>query len=66
MNFGNSIGLTILGVIAVMGGAWIVRHFLSTEARWERRRRRSNTRISSTVKRPMVKLSVRTKKERNK
>ena len=66
MNFGNSIGLTILGVIAVMGGAWIVRHFFSAEARWERRRRRSNTRISSTVKRPMVKLSVRTKKERNK
>ena len=66
MNFGNSIGLTILGVIAVMGGAWIVRHFFSADARLERRRRRSNTRVSSTVKRPMVKLSVRTKKERNK
>ncbi len=66
MNFDNLIGLAILGVIAVMGGAWIVRHFFSAEARWERRRRRSNTRISSTVKRPMVRLSVRTKKERNK
>ena len=66
MNFDNLIGLAILAVIAVSGGAWIVRHFLSAEARWERRRRRSNTRVSSTVKRPMVKFSVRTKKERNK
>jgi len=66
MNSGNLIGLAILGVIAVIGGAWIVRHFFSAEARWERRRRRSNTRISSTAKHPMVKLSVRTKKDRNK
>ena len=66
MNFDNLIGLVILGVIAVIGGAWTVRHFFSAEARWERRRRRSNTRIACTAKRPTVKLSVRTKKERNK
>jgi len=66
VNFDNLIGPAILGVMAVTGGVLIVRHFFSAEARWERRRRRSNTRISSTAKRPMVKLSVRTKKERNK
>jgi len=65
MNFDNLIGLAILGVIAVIAGAWVVRHFFSAEARWERRRRRSNTRLSSKVKRPMVKFNVRTKKERN-
>ena len=62
MNFGNPISLAILGIIA-LGGAWIVRHFFSTEARLERRRRRSNTRLSSKAKRPMVRLSVRTKKD---
>lgn len=64
MNFGNSVALVILGVIAVMGGAWMVRHFCSADARWQRRRRRSNTRVSSTAKRPMVRFSVRTKHRR--
>jgi hypothetical protein len=64
MNSDNSIVLALLGVIAVMGGAWAVRHFFSAEARLERRRRRSNARVSSTVNRPMVKFSVRTKKDR--
>jgi len=66
MNLGNPIVLAILGILAVMVGAWIVRHFFSAEARWERRRRRSNTRVSSTAKRPMVRFNVRTKKERRK
>ena len=66
MNFGNPIVLASLGVVAVAGGAWVVRHFFSADARWERRRRRSNTRVSSTAKRPMVRFSVRTKKERRK
>lgn len=66
MNSGNPIVLTILGVIAVIGGAWTVRHFFSADARLERRRRRSNARISSTARRPMVKLSVRAKKDRSK
>jgi peptidoglycan/LPS O-acetylase OafA/YrhL len=66
MNFGNPIVLVIVGIFAVIGGAWIVRHFFSAEARWERRRRRSNSRVSSTVKRPMVRFNVRTKKERRK
>ena len=61
MNFGNPIVLVILGVIAVTGGAWMVRHYFSADARWKRRRRRSNTRVSSTAKRPMVRFSLRTK-----
>jgi hypothetical protein len=66
MNLDNPIALVILGLIAVIGGTWVVRHFFSADARWERRRRRSNTRVSSNAKRPMVKFSVRTKKERRK
>ncbi len=66
MNFDKLIELAVLGVIAVMGGIWIGRHFFSAEARWERRRRRSNTRLSSKVKRPMVKFNVRTKKDSRK
>ncbi len=66
MNFGNPIVLVIFGVFAVIGGIWVVRHFFSADARWERRRRRSNTRVSSTAKRPMVRFNVRTKKERRK
>lgn len=66
MNLGNAIALVILGIIAMIGVAWIMRHFFSADARWERRRRRSNTRVSSTAKRPMVRFSVRTKKERRK
>ena len=65
MNFDNFILFAILGLLAV-GGAWIVRHFFSTEARLERRRRRSNTRLCSTAKRPTVRLSVRTKKDARK
>jgi hypothetical protein len=66
MNFGNLIVFAIFGVLVVIASAWVVRHFFSAEARWERRRRRSNTRVSSTAKRPMVRFSVRTKKDRRK
>jgi peptidoglycan/LPS O-acetylase OafA/YrhL len=66
MNSDNPIVVVILGLIAVVGIAWVVHHFLSVGARRERRRRRNNARISSTVNRPMVKLSARTKKERRK
>jgi peptidoglycan/LPS O-acetylase OafA/YrhL len=66
MNFSNPTVLVILGIIAVIGGAWIAHHFFSADARRERGRRRSNARVSSTAKRPMVRFSVRTKKERRK
>ena len=66
MNFGQLIVPVILGVLALTSVALIARHFFSTEARLDRRRRRSNTRVASTAKRPMVRFSVRTKKGRGK
>jgi hypothetical protein len=66
MNFGNPVVLSICGAVAIIAGVWLTRHFLSANARWERRRRRSNARICSTARRPMVKFSVKTKKERRK
>jgi hypothetical protein len=61
MNVGNSITLVSLGIIVGIATLWAARHFFSAEARWERRRRRSNSRVATTVKRPMVKFNVRTK-----
>jgi hypothetical protein len=66
MNFGNATLLAVLGVAVVIGAVWIVRRFFSADARWHRRRRRSNTRLASNAKRPTVKFSVRTEKERRK
>ena len=61
MNLDGSFTLLILGIITMVVGILFARHFFSVEARLERRRRRSNTRVSSTARRPMVKLSVQTK-----
>ena len=66
MHWDNPIVLMILGVAAGVVGIWVVRRFLSDDARWERRRRRSNAPISSKARRPMIKFSVRTKKGRGK
>ena len=66
MNLGDPIVLAIIGGSVVIVGIWIARHFFSDDAQWERRRRRSNARISSRAKRPMIKFSVRTKKKRRK
>jgi hypothetical protein len=66
MDFKDPLLLAILGVAVLAVGYWVVTHFFSEEARWERRRRRSNTPITNKSNRPSVKLSVRTKKERRK
>jgi hypothetical protein len=66
MNLNDPIVLAIIGVGAVIVGIGIARHFFSGDARWERRRRRSNAPISSKARRPMIKFSVRTKKRRRK
>ena len=66
MNLGNRIVLASLGVIAVIGCAWVLHHFFSAESRRERRRRRSNARVASTARRPMVKFSVHTQGKRRK
>ena len=63
MNLDNPIVLVILGILAAIAVAWVVRHYFAAEARRERRRRRSNSRLASTAKRPMVRFSVRTKKQ---
>jgi hypothetical protein len=62
MNFEAAILLAALGLVAV-AVILAVRHFVSPEARLERRRRRSNSPIASNAKQPSVKLSVRTKKD---
>ena len=66
MNVGSSIALVSLGIIVVIAILGAARHFFSADARWERRRRRSNSQVSTTVKRPMVKFNVRTKNRKKK
>ena len=63
MNFVSALLLAVIGLAVVLAGYWLVTHFFSTEAKLERRRRRSNARIASKNKRQMVKFSVRTPKE---
>ena len=62
MNLGNALLVAIIGMAALVTGGWVWRRFFCSDARWERRRRRSNTRVSSTAKRPMVRFSVRVPK----
>jgi len=66
MDFKNASLLAFIGVAVLAAGYWVATHFFSAEARWERRRRRSNAPIANTSNRPSVKLSVRTKKSRRK
>jgi len=66
MDFKNPLMLLLIGVVVIAGGYWVATHFFSADARWERRRRRSNSPITNTSNRPSVKLSVRTKKGRRK
>jgi hypothetical protein len=66
MNFGNLILISIVGAVAVISITWLVRHYFSAAARYERRRRRSNTPISTKSTRPTVKFSVKTKNDRRK
>jgi hypothetical protein len=58
MNFDNPIWLVLLGVLAVAALGWKLVRYLSPEAKWERRRRRSNTPIATKGKQPSVKFSV--------
>ena len=66
MNFGNPLLLLVVGLIVAIACYWFATHYFSTEAKAERARRRSNAPIKSSAKRPMVKFSVKTKKERQK
>ena len=66
MNFGNPFVLLVIGFAVVVAGYRIATHFFSTEAKAERRRRRSNAPIKSDAKRRMVKFSVKTRRKRRK
>jgi hypothetical protein len=56
--------LLIALVVAVIAlGLWLGLSFLSPQARLERRRRKSHSRVIPKVNRPMVRFSVRTPKK---
>lgn len=65
MFFENALALLIILGIVLIAGYWVVAHYLSEEAIQNRRRRRSNRRVMSKAKRPMVRFSVRARKKRN-
>jgi hypothetical protein len=52
--------------ILLAAGVWAGVHYLSRDAKLGRRRRRNNGRVESKVKRPMVRLSVRTRARKKK
>ncbi|MBE0545315.1 MAG: hypothetical protein IH623_28585 [Verrucomicrobia bacterium] len=66
MDFLNTVLLALLGVVVIAIGVWALRHCFSPEARLDRRRRRSNSRVISNAKRPMVRFSVRARKKQKK
>jgi len=59
MNFGPRVVLAIIALVAVLG-YWLASQYFSGEAKWERRRRRSNSPIASKRRRPSIKFSVHT------
>ena len=64
MRFEKALALLIIVGLVFIAGCWIATDYFSEEAVQERRRRRSNRRLASKAKRPMVKFSVRTKKKK--
>lgn len=66
MSLGELVVIILGSVLLVFGGIRVVRNFFSEDAKRERRRRRSNAPITARANRPMVKFSVKTKKDRRK
>ena len=66
MSLGELVVITLGSLLLVAAGLRLARNFFSEEAKRERRRRRSNTPITTKSNRPMVKFSVKTKKDRRK
>ena len=62
MNFESRVFLVVASLIVLGAMIGLGAHFLSPEARLERRRRRNNYRVVSKSRRPMVRLNVRNKK----
>ena len=63
MSSDNIILTVALAFLIVIGASFLFFHYFSPEARLERRRRKSYSRIVSKDKRPTVSLSVKTKKD---
>ena len=66
MSPGELVIIALGGLLLVVAGIRLARNFFSADAKWERRRRRSNSPISAKSNRPTVRFSVRTKKPRRK
>jgi len=62
MSFDNPFVLAAISLIVLVAMFGFAAHYFSPEARLERRRRRNNARVVSKTRRPMVTLSVKTKK----
>lgn len=66
MSLGELVVITLGSLLLVVAGIRLARNFFSEDAKRERRRRRSNSPIAAKSNRPMVKFSVKTKKDRRK
>ena len=64
MSLGELVVIALGACLLAIAGFKFAKKLFSEDARWQRRRRRSNARISARVKRPMVRFSVKTKKDR--
>jgi hypothetical protein len=64
MKFETPILIAVIVAAIIIVGSWVAKHFFSDEARWERRRRRSNAPIARKNNRPTVRFSVNTKKRK--
>jgi hypothetical protein len=62
MSFDSPILLAALGLIVLIAVIGFSAYFFSPEAKLGRRRRRNNCRVVSKARRPIVTLSVKTKK----
>jgi len=66
MSLGELVVITLGALLLAVAGFKFARRFLSDDARWERRRRRSHAPISAKPNRPMVRFSVKTRSRRRK
>lgn len=66
MSLGEMVVIALGCFLLVIAGTRLAVRLFSHDARQERRRRRSNAPISTKANRPMVKFSVKTKKNRRK
>lgn len=66
MSLGELVVITLGSLLLVVAGIRLAGKLFSPDSRNERRRRRNNAPIAAKGNRPMVKFSVKTKKDRRK